>query len=191
MSKWSTNEIRPGSKLLIDGSPCTVVINEAIKPGKGQAFNRIRMKNIQTGRVIERTYKSGESIDAADVQETEMQFLYNDGDQWVFMDPTTYEQTYVSAKVMDEAALFVKEQDICTITLWDDKPIGVVPPMFVIRRVSECEPAVRGDTVSGVLKNAQLETGATVKVPLFVQLDDLIRVDTRTGEYVSRVKDEA
>lgn len=191
MAKLSTNEIRPGSKLLVDNVPCSVVVNEAIKPGKGQAFNRIRMKNIQTGRVIERTYKSGESIDAADVQEVELQFLYTDGEHFIFMDPENYEQVYVPIQVMDDVALWVKEQDICVITLWDDKPIGVLPPMFVTRRVVECEPAVRGDTVTGVMKNAVIETGATVKVPLFVSLDDLIRVDTRTGEYVSRVKDEA
>ena len=191
MSKLSTNEIRPGSKLLVDGSPCNVVVNEAIKPGKGQAFNRIRMKNIQTGRVIERTYKSGESIDAADIQEIEMQFLYNDGENWVFMDPDTYEQTTISPDTIGESSGMIKEQDICVVTLWNDKAIGVVPPMFVARRIVECEPAVRGDTVSGVMKQAVLETGATVKVPLFVSLDDLIRVDTRTGEYVSRVKDEA
>lgn len=190
MSKLSVNEIRPGSKLLIDQAPCLVIVNEAVRPGKGQAFNRIRVKNMLTSRVVERTYKSGESIDEADIQEIEMTFLYSDGENWVFMEPESFEQWQVDADAMGDASKWVTEQDTCVVTLWNDRPMHVLAPMFVVRKIVECEPGVRGDTVSGVMKNAVIETGAQVKVPLFVNLDDVIKVDTRTGEYVNRVKDE-
>ena len=190
MSKLSTNEIRPGSKLLIDQAPCIVIANEAVKPGKGQAFNRIRVKNMLTSRVVERTYKSGESIDAADIEEIEMTYLYNDGEHWVFMEPISFEQWQVEEDAMGDASKWVTEQDSCVVTLWNDRPMHVAAPMFVVRKVTECEPGVRGDTVSGVMKNAVIATGAQVKVPLFVNLDDMIKIDTRTGEYVNRVKDE-
>lgn len=190
MSKLSTNEIRIGAKLLIDGEPCVVVANEGVKPGKGQAFNRIRLKHFATGRVVERTYKSGDMIDVADLHEAEMTFLYAEGEEWVFMDAESFEQISVSKEAMQGAYLWIKEGDVCVVTIWNDRPMHVAPPMFIHRRISECEPAVRGDTVSGVMKQAVIETGAQIKVPLFVQLDDIVRIDTRTGEYVSRVKDE-
>lgn len=191
MSKLSTNEIRQGSKLLIDKEPCVVISNEAVKPGKGQAFNRIRVKNMLSGRVVERTYKSGESIEAAHIEEVEMNFLYHDGESWIFMDPESFEQCEVDRNAIGDIDKWLKEQDACVVTLWNDRPMCVEPPIFVVRKIIECEPGVRGDTVSGVMKNAVIESGAQIKVPLFVNMDDVIKVDTRSGEYVCRVKDEA
>lgn len=189
MSNINTNDVRKGNKLLIEKEPCIVLDFDAVKPGKGQAFNRIKVKNMLTGRVVERTYKSGETIELADIAEVEMTYLYYDGEYWIFMDTNSFEQIQVEKSAMEDASIWVKEQDICTITLWNDKPMHVAPPMFVVRKIVECEPGVRGDTVSGVMKNAVIETGAQIKVPLFVELDDIIKVDTRTGEYVNRVKE--
>ncbi len=187
MATYSTNEFKPGLKVLLDGDPCVILENEFVKPGKGQAFNRVKFRNLKTGRVLERTFKSGETIEAADVMEVEMQYLYNDGEFWHFMDPNTFEQVAADAKAVGDAAKWLKEQDLCTITLWNGEPIAVTPPNFVELEVVETDPGVRGDTSGGGSKPAKLETGAVVKVPLFVQTGEVIKVDTRTGEYVSRV----
>ncbi len=187
MATYSTNEFKPGLKVILDGDPCVILENEFVKPGKGQAFNRVKFRNLKTGRVLERTFKSGETIEAADVMEVEMQYLYNDGEFWHFMDPNTFEQVAADAKAMGDAAKWLKEQTLCTITLWNGEPIAVAPPNFVELEVVETDPGVRGDTSSGGSKPAKLETGAVVKVPLFVQAGEVIKVDTRTGEYVSRV----
>ncbi len=189
MASYSTNEFRGGLKIMIDGDPCAIIENEFVKPGKGQAFNRVKIRNLITGRVIERTFKSGESVEAADVMDTEMQYLYNDGEMWHFMHPETYEQVAADAAAVGEAAKWLKEQDMCTLTLWNDSPISVVPPNHVTLTVTQTDPGVRGDTASGATKPATLETGAVVRVPLFVEEGELIKVDTRSGEYVSRVKD--
>ncbi len=188
MSTYSTNEFRAGLKLLIDGVPFNVIENEFVKPGKGQAFNRVKLRNLKTGRVIERTYKSGETVDGADVAELEMQYMYNDGNVSHFMDPKSYEQHEIPAEAMTEATLWIKEQDICMVLLWNGNALSVMPPNFVVLQIAETDPGVRGDTSGGGGKPAKLETGATVRVPLFVQTGELIKVDTRTGEYVSRVK---
>jgi elongation factor P len=174
---------------MIDGDPYTVVENEFVKPGKGQAFNRVRIRNLKTGRVIERTYKSGETVEGADVHETEMQYLYTDGEFWHFMDPDSYEQLAASEAAVGEAAKWLKEQDVCQVTLWNGQPLTVSPPNFVVLSVTETDPGVRGDTSGGGGKPATLETGAVVRVPLFVDVGELIKVDTRTGEYVSRAKE--
>ncbi len=189
MASYSTNEFRSGLKIMIDGDPCVIIENEFVKPGKGQAFNRVKIRNLKTGRVIDRTFKSGESVEAADVIDTEMQYLYNDGEQWHFMDPKTFEQVAADKAVVGDAARWLKEQDICQVTLWNGQPISVTPPNFVTLKVTETEPGVRGDTSGGGSKPATLETGAVVRVPLFVDVGDLLKIDTRTGEYVSRVKE--
>jgi elongation factor P len=189
MASYSTNEFRAGLKVMLDGDPCDIIENEFVKPGKGQAFNRVRLRTLKSGRVWERTFKSGESIEAADVLDTEMQYLYNDGEAWCFMNPSSFEQVHAGANVIGDKAQWLKEQDMCTITLWNGEPIAVAPPNHVVMKVTYTEPAVRGDTSSGATKLATLESGATVKVPLFVEIDDLLRVDTRTGEYISRVKE--
>lgn len=188
MATYSTNEFRGGLKIILDGDPFAIVENEFVKPGKGQAFNRVKIKNLKTGRVIDKTFKSGESVEAADVMEVELQYLYNDGETWHFMDTKTYEQFELNNAVVGDTSLWLKEQDVCTVTLWNGTPLIVEPPNFVNLKITDTDPGLKGDTSGGGNKPATLETGAVVKVPLFVQIDEVIRVDTRTGEYVSRVK---
>jgi elongation factor P len=188
MATYSTNEFRGGLKIILDGEPFTIVENEFVKPGKGQAFNRVKVRNLKTGRVIERTFRSGESVEAADIFELEVQYLYNDGDFWHFMHPQTFEQHAVSKEAMGDMALWLKEEDLCQMMLYNGEPLSVTPPNFTELRIVETDPGVRGDTSGGGSKPATLETGAVVRVPLFVDNEELIRVDTRTGEYVSRVK---
>jgi elongation factor P len=188
MASYNTNEFRGGLKIILDGDPYTIVENEFVKPGKGQAFNRVKVRNLLTGRVIEKTFKSGESVEAADVFETNVQYLYSDGDFWHFMHPETYEQYAVSKQAVGDGALWMKEEDICVITLFNGEPITVVPPKFTEMRIVETDPGVRGDTSGSGGKPATLQSGAVVRVPLFVQENEVIKVDTRSGEYVSRVK---
>jgi elongation factor P len=189
MATFSTNEFKGGLKVLVDGDPCSIIENEFVKPGKGQAFNRVRLRNLLTGRVVERTYKSGDTLEAADVVEIELQYLYNDGEHRHFMHPETYEQYAVSPDAIGDAAKWLREQDTCLTTLWNNEPISLTPPNFVVLEVTETEPGVRGNTATGATKAATLETGAVVQVPLFVEKHERLRIDTRTGEYVSRVKD--
>ncbi len=189
MAKYSTSEFRVGLKIMIDNDPYAIVVNEFVKPGKGQAFNRIKIRNLKNGRVIERTYKSGESVEAADVLDTEMQYLYNDGDSWYFMDQTTFEQFPADKAAVEEAAQWLKGEEICEVTLWNGSPLMVAAPNFVILQITDTDPGLRGDTASGGSKPATLETGAVVKVPLFIENGELLKIDTRTGEYVGRAKD--
>jgi len=189
MAIYTTNDLRSGMKLMIDGAPCNVVDVDFVKPGKGQAFARVKIRNLLTGRVVERTYKSGESVESADVVDTDMQYLYSDGDQWHFMHPQTFEQLSAGKDTVADSAKWLKEQDMCVVTLWNNDLIAVVPPNFVELKIVETDPGVRGDTASGGGKPATLETGAVVKVPLFIEQGEVIKVDTRTGEYVSRVKE--
>ena len=189
MASYSTNEFRAGLKILLDGDPCNIVENEFVKPGKGQAFNRVRVRNLKTGRVVDKTFKSNESFEAADVHETDMQYLYNDGEFWHFMVPDTFEQFSADAKCVEEAAEFLKDGDSCRVLLWNNSPLQVAAPNFVELRIVETDPGLRGDTAQGGVKPAKLETGAVVRVPLFVEEGEVIRVDTRSREYVSRVKE--
>ncbi len=189
MATFSTNEFKGGLKVMLDGDPCAIIENEFVKPGKGQAFNRVKLRNLKTGRVVERTFKSGDTLEGADVVDTEMQYLYTDGEFWHFMFPQNYEQVAADGAAVAEAAKWLKEQDLCTVTLWNGVPLSVSPPNFVVLKVTETDPGVRGDTSGGGGKPATLETGAVVRVPLFVDVDELIKVDTRTGEYVGRVKE--
>ncbi len=188
MASYKTTEFRSGLKLLIDGDPCAIVENDIVKPGKGQAFNRVKIRNLKTARVVDRTYRSGESAEAADVVEYEMQYLYNDGDQWHFMDPASYEQYAASEAAVADAQKWLKEEDVCSVTLWNNEPLLVDPPNFVELKIVETDPGLKGDTAQGGIKPARLETGATVRVPLFIEEGEIIKCNTRTGEYVSRVK---
>ena len=190
MAVYTTNEIRGGMKIIVDNDPCVILDNEFVKPGKGQAFNRIKYRNLKTGRVVERTYKSGESLEVADVSEVEAQFLYNDGTHSHFMVQDTFEQFVMTDAEMGDAKEWIKEQAICMLMLWNGMPLGVTPPNFVVLKIVEIDPGVRGDTSGGGGKPAKLETGAVVRVPLFVQEGELIKVDTRTGVYVARAKEE-
>jgi elongation factor P len=174
---------------MLDGDPCAIIENEFVKPGKGQAFSRVKLRNLKSGRVIERTFKSGENLEGADVMDTDMQYLYNDGEFWHFMVPETFEQFAADAAAVGDSAKWLKEQDICVMTLYNGVPLTVVPPNHVILAVTETDPGVRGDTSGGGGKPATLETGAVVRVPLFINVGDLLKVDTRSGEYVSRAKE--
>jgi len=187
MSSYSTSDMKPGVKVLFDGDPYAILENEYVKPGKGQAFNRLRVRNLKTGRVIEKTLRSGETAEAADIVEMEMQYLYNDGDFYHFMDPTNYEQLTAGKVQVGDAAQWLKEQDTCKVLLWNGVPLQVTPPIFVTLKIVETDPGLRGDTVTGGSKPAKLETGAIVKVPLFLNEGEVIKVDTRTGEYLNRV----
>lgn len=186
MATYSTNELKNGLKIMIDGSPCNIVEVEFVKPGKGQAFTRAKLKNLKTDRVVERTFKSGDSVEGADIVEVEGQYLYNDGEVWHFMVTDTFEQHAVDKAAVSETAQWLKEEDVCTLMLWNGNAISVTPPNFVFLKVTETDPGLRGDTSGGGGKPATLETGAVVRVPLFINIGDTLKVDTRNGEYVSR-----
>ena len=189
MATYGLNEIRGGMKLIIDNDPCVVVDNEFVKPGKGQAFNRLKYRNLKTGRVIERTYKSGDSIQGADVADVDAQFLYSDGHEWHFMATETFEQYAVHEAEVSDAKIWLKEQAECKLTLWNGTPILVTPPTFINLKIVETDPGLKGDTSGGGSKAAKLESGAVVRIPLFLQEGEVVKVDTRTGEYVSRAKE--
>lgn len=189
MSTVSTNAFKNGLKVMLDNDPCSIIENEFVKPGKGQAFNRVRLRNLKTGRVIEKTFKSGDTLETADVVDVNMQYLYFDGEFWHFMQPETFEQMTVGDIAMGDAKQWLKEQDVCVVTLWNGAPLAVTPPNFVVLKIIETDPGVRGDTSGGGGKPAKLEGGAVVRVPLFVNMGEMIKVDTRTGEYISRVKE--
>lgn len=189
MATYSTNEFRVGVKVMLDGDPCSIVENEFVKPGKGQAFNRVRLKNLKTGRVWERTFKSGESLEGADVMDTDMQYLYNDGEHWHFMEPNTFEQYQADKVVVGDTALWLKEQDDCVVTLYNGSPLAVTAANHVELEIVETDPGLKGDTAQGGTKPATLSTGAVVKVPLFINQGEVVRVDTRTGEYLGRGKE--
>ena len=189
MATYSTNEFKQGLKIMIDSDPCSIIENELVKPGKGQAFNRVKMRNLKTGRVLEKTYKSGESVEGADVIDLDLQYLYSDGEMWHFMDQSSYEQYAADENAVADAKQWIKGEEVCIVTLWDNVPLSIAAPNFVILQVSDTDPGLKGDTAQGGSKPATLETGAVVKVPLFVENDDLLKIDTRTGEYVSRAKE--
>jgi elongation factor P len=189
MANFATNEFKSGLKVMVDNDPCSMIEVDFVKPGKGQAFTRVKLRNLLTGRVVERTYKSGESLPGADVMDTEMQYLYNDGEFWYFMDPNTFEQVGADANAVGEQSKWLKEQDMCEVTLWNESPIAITTPNFVELRITETDPGVKGDTAQGGVKPATLETGAVIRVPLFIENEEMVKVDTRTGEYVGRVKD--
>ena len=183
---YSTSQFKNGLKLILDGNPCSIVNNEIVKPGKGQAFNRVKFKDLITGKTLEKTYKSGESLEGADVMELEMQYLYCDGEKWHFMEPESFEQYDLSEESMGSAVDYLVEQDICTVTLWNNNPITVVPPIQVILEVIDTDPGLKGDTAGTGGKPATLNTGVVVQVPLFVGIGDKVKVDTRTNEYSGR-----
>ena len=188
MSSYTTSEIRGGMKVLLDGEPYAIIENEFVKPGKGQAFNRIKVRNLKTGRTIEKTFRSGESLEGADVVDTEMQFLYQEGDFWHFMQPESFEQYTADKSAVGDAAQWLKDGTVCIITLWNGSPLVVTPPPHVELKIIETDPGLRGDTATGGQKSAKVETGAVIRVPLFLNEGEVIRIDTRTGTYLSRAK---
>ena len=188
MAVVSTNEFRKRLRIMLDGQPCMIVENEFVKPGKGQAFNRVRIKNLRTGRVIERTFKSGDTVEAADVMDADMQFLYADGQFWHFMNPESFEQLAAGETAVGDAAQWLKDGTVCIVTLWNGQPLTVTPPPHVELKIVETDPGMRGDTVTGGTKPAKLETGAVVKVPLFLNEGEIIKVDTRSAAYIARAR---
>jgi elongation factor P len=182
-----TSQFRNGFKIELDGEPYSIVYFQHVKPGKGGAFVRTKVKNLKTGRVLDRRFRSGEKVEEADVEDRKMQFLYRDGEQFVFMDSQNYEQTPFTAEQVGEARLFLRENLDVDVLFWRGSPINVELPAFIEAVVAECEPGLKGDTASNVTKPATLETGAVVQVPLFIKEGERIRVDTRSGEYVERV----
>lgn len=188
MASFSTNEFRGGMKIMLDNEPCVIIENEFVKPGKGQAFNRVKIRKLLSGKVLEKTFKSGDTVEAADVVDLEMDYLYSDGEFWHFMNAESFEQIAADSKAVGDNIKWLKENDSCTLTLWNGNPIAVTPPNFVELEVVETDPGLKGDTAGTGGKPATLNTGAVVRVPLFIQIGEIIKVDTRSAEYVSRVK---
>jgi len=188
MSSISTGDIRVGMKVEVEKEPYLIINNEFVKPGKGNAFNRIKMKNMKSGRVVEKTYKSGEKMDLADIEEAEMRFLYKESDGAVFMDEKTFDQITINNDLIGSNGQWLMEEVVFHLVFFKGEPIEILPPTFMEMVITETAPGVRGDTASGrVLKPATTETGAKIQVPIFVEEGEKVKVDTRTCEYVSRV----
>ena len=183
---YSTSQFKNGLKLMLDGNPCSIINNEFFKPGKGKAYYRVKFKDLITGKILEKTFKSGESLEAADVMELEMQYLYNDGESWYFMDPSSYDQYSLGGITLGNVINYLVEQDNCIVTLWNNNPISVTPPNHVILEVADTDPGLKGDTAGTGGKPATLSTGVVVQVPLFISIGDRVKVDTRTNEYSGR-----
>jgi elongation factor P len=186
MSSITTNELRVGMKVEVDREPYLIILNEFVKPGKGNAFNRIKMKNMINGRVVERTYKSGEKLDLADIEEAHMRFLYKESDGAVFMDEKTFDQISISNVILGNNIPWLMEETVFQVVFYKGSVIEIIPPTFMEMVITETAPGVRGDTSGRVLKPATTETGAKIPVPIFIEEGDKIKVDTRTAEYVSR-----
>jgi elongation factor P len=185
---YDTSDIRKNLKIIVDGTPYTIIEFQFVKPGKGQAFTRTKLRNMLNGNVIERTFKTGEKLEKADLEVRQMTFLYPEGGRYVFMDSQTYEQIDLTAEQLGDSRYYLQDNMQVEVLFWNDRPIGVTPPTFVELRVVETEPGFKGDTTTNALKPAKLETGVTVQVPLFVNEGDILKIDTRTGEYVERVR---
>lgn len=188
MASYNTNDFRSGLKIMLDGEPAVITECEFVKPGKGQAFARVRLRKLISNKLLEKTFKSTDSADGADVMDVNLTYLYNDGEFWHFMNNETFEQLAADAKAVGDNAKWLIDQAECIVTLWDGRPIAVTPPNFVELEIVDTDPGLKGDTAGTGGKPATLSTGAVVKVPLFVQIGEIIKVDTRSGEYVSRVK---
>lgn len=182
-----TSEFRKGLKIEVDGEPFEIVEFQHVKPGKGSAFVRTAIRSLLSGRVLQPTFKSGDKVGKPDIDDREMQYLYKQGDDYYFMDNKNYEQTFVNEKVLGEAKNFLKENVNASILFYNGKAIGVSLPNSVDLKVTKCDPGIRGDTVSGALKPATLETGYEVNVPLFINEGDVLKIDTRDGKYLTRV----
>lgn len=188
MAQVSTNEFKSGIKVEVDGEPYTIIANEFVKPGKGQPFNRVKLKHLMTGRVVERTFKSGEKLELADVEENKMRMLYKEADGVVFMDDKTFDQFTVSNDLLEDKMAWLMEEVMYDVVFYKGAPVDVQPPTFLEMVITETSPGARGDTASGrVLKPAITETGAKIQIPIFVNEGEKVKIDTRTGEYVSRV----
>jgi elongation factor P len=188
VASFSTSDFRKGIKVQIDGDPYIMIECNFVKPGKGNALYKCKMRNLLRNTVLDRTYKGGDSLEAADITEIAAQFLYRQMDTFVFMDNESFEQYELTKEQVDEAAKYIKEGMVCSMVLFNNNPITVSPPNHVILKIEYCEPAMRGNTATNLTKPVKLETGAEITCPAFVEIGDLIKVDTRTGEYLERAK---
>jgi elongation factor P len=184
-----SGDLRKGAKIEIDGEPYILVQFEFVKPGKGQALYKCKLKNMVTGVQFDKTFRSGEKFKQPDLEEQEMEYLYAEGNQFCFMNMTTYEQEYLNEEQLGDANNFLKENTVCNILLFEGRPIGISLPIFINLKVDKTDPWVKGDTASGDSKPATLETGYVLQVPPFIEEGELLKIDTRTGAYVERVKD--
>ena len=190
MAQVSTNEFKAGLKIEIDNQPYNIVFNQFVKPGKGQAFNRVKIKNLLNGKVIEKTFKSGEKFDIAEIEETTMRMLYIDGEDVVFMHDETFDQITLNLESLGDTKTWLKDDIIYSMIFYKGEAISVEPPTFMELVVTETDPGAKGDTAQGrVLKPSVLETGAKVQIPIFINQDEIIKVDTRSGDYVSRASE--
>lgn len=188
MATYFSNDFRAGLKIIFEGEPYTIESSEFVKPGKGRAFVRVKMRRLLTGSRIEKTFKSTDSAESADIKDMMLQYSYNDSDFYYFMHTETFEQYQVEAKVLGEVQKWLQDNAECIVTLWNDKPITVQPPNFIESQIIDTDPGLKGDTAGTSGKPATISTGAVIKVPLFIQIGEVVKVDTRSGEYVSRVK---
>jgi elongation factor P len=187
MATYDTSDIRKGLKVMMDGSPWTIVEFQFVKPGKGAAFTRTKFKNLLSGNVVERNIRSGEKMESADVEMKEMQYLYKDGESHVFMDTTSYDQVSIPAETIGDDALLMPEQINVEVLFFQGRAVGVTLPNFIEQKVVETDPGFRGDTATGTTKPARIGSGGTINVPLFINIGDTIKIDTRTGSYLERV----
>lgn len=187
MGTYKTSDFKKGLRIQIDGEPYMMVEMNFRKPGKGNALYECKMKNLVRGTTLTRTYKGGDSLESADVEETQCQYLYRQGETFVFMDNSNFEQHEVPIEMLNDKEGFLKEGLLCNVTFFNGRPIVVDPPSHVELKVEYCDPGARGDTATNVTKPVKLETGAEIQAPIFIQIGNVIKVDTRTGEYVERV----
>jgi elongation factor P len=189
VASYNTSDFRKGLKVQLDGDPYIMIECNFVKPGKGQALYKCKLRNLLRGTVLDRTYKSGDSLEAAEIDEIQAQFLYRQQDHFVFMENETFEQYELTAQQVDDAWKYLKEGMVCSIVLHNNQPISITPPNHVVLRVEYCEPGVKGNTATNVTKPCKVDTGAEFPCPAFVSIGDLIKIDTRTGEYLERVKE--
>jgi elongation factor P len=185
---YETSDIRKGLKIIMEGVPFEVTYFQFVKPGKGQAFTRTKLRNMITGTTFERTFKSGERLEKADLEEREMQYLYPEDGFYVFMDTATYDQLRVTEEQMGDNKYYVSDSLMCQVLLFNEKPIGITPPTFVEFQIISTEPGFKGDTSGNTTKPAKIATGLEIAVPLFINEGEWVKIDTRTGEYSERVK---
>ncbi|HAN97853.1 MAG TPA: elongation factor P [Planctomycetaceae bacterium] len=188
MATYKTSDFRKGLKIQIDGEPYLMIEMNFVKPGKGNALYKCKMRNLIRGTVLQRTYKGGDTLDSADVEEIAVQFLYRQQDQFFFMDTTNFEQYELSLDQVDDAWRYLKDGMACSMVLFNGNPITMTPPNHVELKVEYCEPGVKGDTATNVTKPVKVESGAEFLVPSFIEIGDVLKLDTRTGEYVERVR---
>ena len=189
MASYNTSDFRKGLKVQLDGDPYSMIECNFVKPGKGQALYKCKLRNLLRNTVIDRTYKSGDSLDAADVEEIDAQYLYRQGETFVFMHNENYEQYELSKEQVDDGWKYLKEGMVCSMLLFNNNPIALTPPNHVVLKVEFCEPGAKGNTATNVTKPCKVETGAEFECPAFVEIGDMVKIDTRTGEYLERARD--